>query len=45
MTLYDRALEKARRILDAHVPDALPDGVADELAAIVRDAERELGVG
>ena len=43
-TLYDRALEKARQILDAHVPDALPDGVADELAAIIHDAERELGV-
>ena len=44
-TLHERALKKARQILDAHVPDALPDGVADELAAIVRDAERELGVG
>jgi trimethylamine--corrinoid protein Co-methyltransferase len=44
-TLHDRALKKARQILDTHVPDALPDGVADELAAIIRDAERELGVG
>jgi trimethylamine--corrinoid protein Co-methyltransferase len=44
-TLHQRALEKARRILDAHVPDPLPDGVAAELKAIVRDAEHELGVG
>jgi trimethylamine--corrinoid protein Co-methyltransferase len=44
-TLHERALEKARQILATHVPDPLPDGVADELAAIVRDAERELGVG
>jgi len=44
-TLYDRALVKARQILETHVPDPLADGVADELAAIVRGAERELGVG
>jgi len=44
-TLHDRALEKARQILATHVPDPLPDGVADELKAIIRDAERELGVG
>jgi trimethylamine--corrinoid protein Co-methyltransferase len=44
-TLHDRALQKARLIIETHVPDPLPDGVADELAAIIRDAERELGVG
>jgi len=44
-TLHERALEKARQILATHVPDALPEGVADELAAIIADAERELGVG
>jgi trimethylamine--corrinoid protein Co-methyltransferase len=44
-TLQDRALQKARQILETHVPDPLPDGVADELAAIIRGAERELGVG
>jgi len=44
-TLQDRALARAREILDTHVPDPLPDGVANELAAIVRGAERELGVG
>jgi trimethylamine--corrinoid protein Co-methyltransferase len=44
-TLHERALEKARQILATHVPDPLPDGVADQLKAIIRDAERELGVG
>ena len=44
-TLHERALEKARQILATHVPDPLPDGVADQLKAIICDAERELGVG
>ena len=44
MTMHDRALLKAREILETHVPDPLPDGVADELAAIIRAAERELEV-
>ena len=43
--LHERALVEARRILATHVPDPLPDGAADQLAAIIRDAERELGVG
>ena len=43
-TLYERSLAEARRILDTHVPAPLPDGVAAELAEIVRGAERELGV-
>jgi trimethylamine--corrinoid protein Co-methyltransferase len=44
-TLHERALEKARQILATHVPDPLPDGVADQLKAIICDAERELGLG
>jgi len=44
-TLQDRALARAREILATHVPDPLTEGVADELAEIVRGAERELGVG
>ncbi|MCX6374044.1 MAG: trimethylamine methyltransferase family protein, partial [Actinobacteria bacterium] len=43
-TLHDRALAKARTILETHVPSPLPDGVAAELADIIRGAERELGV-
>jgi len=44
-TIYDRALAEARRILETHVPEPLPDGVADELRAIIVAAEDELGVG
>lgn len=44
LTIYDRSLAKARSILETHEPDPLPDGVAEELAAIVRGAERELGI-
>jgi len=43
-TIHDRALEKARRILETHVPDPLPEGVAGELSRIIGEAERELGV-
>jgi trimethylamine--corrinoid protein Co-methyltransferase len=43
-TLQERALEKARSILAEHVPEPLPEGVPEELAAIVRGAETELGV-
>ena len=43
-TMYERALAEARRILETHVPEPLPEEVADRLAAIIRDAERELGV-
>jgi trimethylamine--corrinoid protein Co-methyltransferase len=44
LTIQDRALAKARRILETHQPDPLPEGVAEELAGIIRGAERELGI-
>ena len=44
-SIYDRALVEARHILETHVPEPLPDGVADELRAIIAGAEEELGVG
>jgi trimethylamine--corrinoid protein Co-methyltransferase len=44
LTLQDRALARARTILETHEPDPLPDGAAEELAAIIRGAERELGI-
>ena len=44
LTIQDRALAKARKILETHEPDPLPKGAAEELSAIVRSAERELGV-
>ena len=43
-TLYDRALAEARRILETHQPEPLPDGVAAELKSIIDAAESELGV-
>jgi trimethylamine--corrinoid protein Co-methyltransferase len=43
-TVQDRALARARTILESHVPMPLPDGVAAEWAGIIRGAERELGV-
>ena len=44
-TVYERALAEARRILETHEPQPLPDAVAAELKAIIRAAEEELGVG
>ena len=43
-TIYDRALVEARRILETHAPDPLPEGVAAELKSIIAAAEQELGV-
>jgi hypothetical protein len=42
--MYDRSLAEARRILETHVPEPLPDGVAAELKSIIATAESELGV-
>jgi trimethylamine--corrinoid protein Co-methyltransferase len=42
-TLYERARAEAIRILETHEPTPLPAGAAEEMAAIVADAERELG--
>jgi trimethylamine--corrinoid protein Co-methyltransferase len=43
-TLYDRALTEARRILETHVPDPLPEAVSAQLKSIIREAEEELDV-
>ena len=42
--LYQRALEKARHILETHEPDPLPDGARESMREIVEEAEKELGV-
>ena len=42
--LYQRALEKARNILETHQPDPLPDGAQETMREIVEEAEKELGV-
>ena len=44
-TVYERALAEARRILETHEPQPLPDDVAAELKAIIRVAEEELKIG
>ena len=44
-TLYDRARAEATRLLETHEPTPLPDGAAEEMAAIIADAERELTKG
>jgi len=43
-TLYDRSLAEAKRILETHQPEPLPEEVAAELRSIIEGAERELGV-
>jgi trimethylamine--corrinoid protein Co-methyltransferase len=43
-TMYDRSLAEARRILETHVPEPLPDEVAAKLKSIIEAAEKELGV-
>lgn len=43
-TLYDTALEKARQILETHVPLPLPDEVKASIREIVESAEKERGV-
>ena len=43
-TVYERAVLEARRLLETHVPEPLPDAVAAQLKAIIRAAEEELGV-
>ncbi len=44
-SLYDRAVVEARRILETHHPEPLPDDVQAEMTEIVAQTERDLGVG
>jgi len=41
--VYERAREKAKRLLEDHRVDALPDGVAEEVRAMVMAADRAVG--
>jgi len=41
-SLYERARKEAIRILETHEPTPLPAGAAEDMAAIVADAQREL---
>jgi trimethylamine--corrinoid protein Co-methyltransferase len=42
--IYQRALEKARHILETHKPEPLPDDVLASIRSIVEGAEEELGI-
>jgi trimethylamine--corrinoid protein Co-methyltransferase len=42
--LSQKAEEKAKEILETHKPTPLPQGVAEKLALIREDAEKELGI-
>jgi trimethylamine--corrinoid protein Co-methyltransferase len=44
-SLYDRAVVEARRILETHNAEPLPDDVQVEMTEIVAQTERDLGVG
>ncbi len=43
-TLHERAMEAARQLMDTHQPDPLPEGVAEQLRAIVKETEKELDI-
>ena len=43
-TLYERAVAKAKWILENHTPDPLPDEVLAGIRAIVVDTEKEMGI-
>jgi len=42
--IYQRALEKAKHILETHKPEPLPDSVLAEIKSIIEEAEEERGV-
>ncbi len=42
--IHQRALDKAKHILETHKPDPLPDDVLATLRSIVEEAEEELGI-
>jgi trimethylamine--corrinoid protein Co-methyltransferase len=43
-SIYEKASEEARHILETHKPEPLPDDVLATLRSIVVEAEEELGV-
>ena len=43
-TAYERAVAKAKWILENHRPDPLPDEVLKKIRAIVVDTERDMGI-
>ena len=45
LSLYEKAKEKAKEILETHKPDPLPKEVLARMRSIVQETEEELGVG
>jgi len=43
-TAYERAIEKARWIMENHRPDPLPDDVLAKIRSIVVETEKEMGI-
>jgi len=43
-TAYQRAVAKAKWILENHKPEPLPDDILDEIRAIVDETEKEMGI-
>ena len=41
---YEKARAEARRILEEHQPEPLPDDVAEQIHAVVVRADEEVGV-
>ena len=42
--LHQRALERARQVLEAHEPPTLPPQTQKEIDEIIRETEKELGI-
>ena len=42
--VYQRAVEKARHILETHRPQSLPRDVLDKIRKIVLETEKEMGI-
>jgi len=43
-TAYERAIEKARWIMENHKPEPLPDDVLTKIRSIVEETEKEMGI-
>ncbi len=43
-TAYERAVAKAKWILENHKPDPLPDEVLGKILAIIDETEKEMGI-
>ena len=43
-TAHERALAKAKWILENHIPEPLPDDILGKIRAIVDETEKEMGI-